>query len=218
MAKHTDHTADENLPEDDRMHDREHDERVEERHDHRARGGAITDGNARDRFGGLNVGAAFFGWIVAVGVAVLLAGIVGAVLAAVDSSIEITRSDAEDRAGTIGIAAAVVVLVILAIAYYAGGYVAGRMSRFDGARQGVGVWALGLVVTVVAAAIGAFFGSSYNVLDRVDLPSIPVSTDNLTAGAVIAGVVAIVVSLLFAILGGVVGHRYHDRVDRAARV
>jgi len=172
---------------------------------------------ARDKFGGLNVGAAFFGWIVAIGVAILLAGIVGAVLTAVGSSVEVTQSDAERSAGTIGVSTAVVLLVILALAYYAGGYVAGRMSRFDGARQGFGVWALGLVVTIVAIVLGAIFGTKYNVLDRVDLPRIPISSDDLSWGAVIAAVAVVLVTLLFAVLGGVLGHRYHNRVDRAVR-
>lgn len=217
MAKHTDH-SDGNTPGRDDHHDGRHDDHDHDRHRHARHDGAVDEAHARDRFGGLNVGAAFFGWIVAVGVAVLLVGIVGAVLAGVDSSIEITRSDAEDRAGTIGVSAAVIVLVLLAVAYYAGGYVAGRMSRFDGARQGVGVWVIGLLVAVVAGVVGAFFGSTYNVLDRVDVPSIPISSDDLTLGAVIAGIAALVVSLVFAILGGVVGQRYHGRVDRAARV
>lgn len=182
------------------------------------RGEVVADeALARDKFGGLNLGAAFFGWIVAIGVAVLMAGIVGAVLVAVGSSIEVTQSDAEREAGTIGLSTAVVLLVILAVAYYAGGYVAGRMSRFDGARQGFGVWAIGIVVTVVAIALGAIFGSTYNVLDRVDLPRIPVSSDELSWGAVIAGAAVVVITLVFALLGGMLGHRYHHRVDRAAR-
>ena len=217
MAKHTDH-SDDSAPGRDDHHDGRHDDHDHDRRRHARHDGAVDEATARDRFGGLNVGAAFFGWIVAVGVAVLLVGIVGAVLAGVDSSIEITRSDAEDRAGTIGVSAAVIVLVLLAVAYYAGGYVAGRMSRFDGARQGVGVWVIGLLVAVVAGVVGAFFGSTYNVLDRVDVPSIPISSDDLTLVAVIAGIAALVVSLVFAILGGVVGQRYHGRVDRAARV
>lgn len=172
---------------------------------------------AHEKFGGLNVGAAFFGWIVAIGVAILLAGIVGAILAAVGSSVEITQSDAERKAGTIGLSTAIVLLVILALAYYAGGYVAGRMSRFDGVRQGVGVWVLGLLVTVVAIALGAIFGDQYNVLDRVDLPRIPISSDQLGWGAVIAGVAVVLVTLVSAVLGGALGHRYHNRVDRAVR-
>ncbi|MCW2823543.1 MAG: hypothetical protein JWQ91_460 [Aeromicrobium sp.] len=203
---------------DDLTHDSQHDRTT---HDP-ARDGrhdvvGVDDTRAHEKFGGLNIGAAFFGWIVAIGVAILLAGIVGAVLAAVDSSVEVTQSDAERSAGTIGLSTAIVLLVILALAYYAGGYVAGRMSRFDGARQGVGVWVIGLLVTIVAIALGAIFGNKYNVLDRVDMPRIPISTDELTWGAVIAGVAVILITLLFAVLGGVLGHRYHNRVDRAVR-
>lgn len=199
----------------DRTHDGRHDGHA---HDHRGEAAVVAgDAHARDKFGGLNIGAAFFGWIVAIGVAILLAGIVGAVLAAVGSSIEVTQTEAEREAGTIGVATAVVLLVILALAYYAGGYVAGRMSRFDGARQGVGVWVIGLVVSVVAVVLGAIFGDDYDVLSRVDLPRIPFSTDEITTGAIVAGLAVVAVTLVSAILGGLLGHRYHNRVDRAVR-
>lgn len=174
------------------------------------------DSEARDRFGGLNIGAAFFGWLVAIAVAILLTSIVGAVLAAVGSQVSVTQDDAERSAGTIGIAAGVVLLVVLTLAYYTGGYVAGRMSRFDGARQGVGVWVLGLLVTVVALGLGALFGSEYNILDRVDLPRLPVSLDEAGVGGLITAAAVLVLTLLGAVLGGIIGHRYHDKVDRAA--
>ena len=219
---------DDNRPDDNRVHDdhvtddRPQDDRVRDRREPvatAAPAGAVVvdDAHARDKFGGLNIGAAFFGWIVAIGVAILLAGIVGAVLTAVNSSIEVTQTEAERQAGTIGVSTAVVLLVILALAYYAGGYVAGRMSRFDGARQGVGVWVLGLVVSIVAVVLGAAFGDDYDVLSRVDLPRIPFSTDEITTGAIVAGLAVIAVTLVSAILGGLLGHRYHNRVDRAVR-
>ena len=197
-------------------HDRDH---VDHHQDHDPdRPLARDDAHARDKFGGLNIGAAFFGWIVAIGMAVLLAGIIGAVLTALDSTVEVTQNEAERAAGTIGISTAIVLLVILAIAYYAGGYVAGRMSRFDGVRQGIGVWVIGLIVTLIAGGLGALFGERYNVLERVDLPRIPISTDELTSGAIIAGIAVVLVTLLAAALGGMAGHRYHNRVDRAARI
>lgn len=214
MAKHVENSADSTPPPPGRATDPAARGPVHDHDHHRERGVVAGDARARDRFGGLNVGAAFFGWIVAVGVTVLLVGIVGAVLAAVDANVEVTRTEAERAAGTIAMSTAIVLLVILAIAYYAGGYVAGRMSRFDGVRQGLGVWVIGLVVTLVAIAVGAVFGDRYNVLDRVDLPSIPISTDQVTSGAVIAGLAVIAVTLLFAVLGGKVGQRYHHRVDR----
>lgn len=185
-------------------------------------GGAVAahdhDDHARDKFGGLNWGACFFGWLVAVAFAILLTSIVGAVASAIGSNAEITQSDAERDAGTIGIAAAIILLVVLLIGYYAGGYVAGRMSRFDGGKQGLGVWVIGLLVTILAVIAGTVFGTQYNILDRVDLPRIPIPTDQLGTGALITGIVVVVGTLLAAMLGGKVGHRYHDRVDRAAGI
>ena len=171
---------------------------------------------ARDKFGGVNKGAAFFGWLVAIAVAVLLTSIAGAIAAAVGSTQEITQSEAERQAGTIGIASAVVLLVVLAIGYYAGGYVAGRMSRFDGGRQGLAVWAVGLVVTILAVVLGIVFGSQYNILDRVNLPRIPVPTDQVGWGGLITAAAVVLVTLLAAMAGGKVGRHYHTRVDRAA--
>jgi amino acid transporter len=174
------------------------------------------DREARDKFGGINWGAAFFGWLVAIALTILLTSIVGAIITAVGSEMNITQTDAERQAGTIGIAAGIVLLVVLLISYYTGGYVAGRMSRFDGGKQGLAVWIIGLVVTLLAIGLGALFGSEYNILDRVDLPRIPVSTDELSWGGAITAAAVLIGSLLAAMLGGKVGHRYHDKVDRAA--
>lgn len=181
------------------------------------RGPVVTEEGeaaAREKFGGLNWGACFFGWLVAVAVAVLLTSIIGAIAAGVGTTSQITQSQTERQAGTIGIAAAVVLLVVLLVGYYAGGYVAGRMSRFDGARQGLGVWIIGLVVTIAAVALGTAFGSKYNILDRVELPRIPIPTDQLGWGTVITALAVLVGTLLAAMLGGGVGRRYHHRVDR----
>jgi hypothetical protein len=171
---------------------------------------------ARDRFGGTNVGAVFFGWLVAIGLTILLTSVVGAVVAAVGSNTSVTQSDAERSAGTIGLAAAITLVVVLAVAYYAGGYVAGRMSRYDGGRQGFGVWGLGLLVTVVAIGLGAVFGTQYNLLDRVDLPRLPLSTDDLGLGGLVTAAVVLLVTLLAAVVGGKAGIRYHAKVDRVA--
>jgi hypothetical protein len=177
---------------------------------------ARVDGEARERFGGMNLGACFFGWLVAIASAVLLTSMVGAMLAAVGSTVDVAQSATERQAGTIGIAAGVVLLVVLLVGYYAGGYVAGRMSRFDGGRQGFGVWAIGLVGSLLAGGLGAIFGTQYDLVDRVDLPRTSLSSEQMGWGAAVA--VAIVLgTLLAAVLGGVVGRRYHDRVDRAVR-
>ena len=110
----------------------------------------VVRARQREEFGGVNWGAAFFGWLVAIGLGALLVGL----LAAAGAAVGLTDVPATDTAGTaseIGIGGAIALLAALAVAYFFGGYVAGRMSRFDGARQGMGAWLIGLIVTVVLA-------------------------------------------------------------------
>jgi len=177
----------------------------------------MSDVRARQReeYGGTNWGAAFFGWLVAVGVAVLLTGILAAAGAAI--GLTETTSKAADNASaeTLSVAGAIALAVVLAIAYYCGGYVAGRMSRFDGARQGIGAWAIGLLITLAAAVLAVIAGSEYNVVERANLPRLPVGTETLTTGGAIASIVILAGTLLFAALGGIAGARYHRKVDRA---
>ena len=57
------------------------------------------------------------------------------------------------------------------------------MSRFDGARQGLGTWVIALVVTVaLGAAWPSIVGDEYNVLEQLNLPSIPVGDQSFASG------------------------------------
>ena len=168
----------------------------------------------RERFGGLNWGAAFFGWLVAVGVAVLLTAILSAAGAAIGLT-QVSGQEATGNAETIGIVGGLLLLAVLMIAYYAGGYVAGRMSRFDGGRQGVGAWAVGIIVTILLAVAGAVLGSEYNVLAQLNLPRIPIGEGALTTGGIVALAAIVLGTLLAAFLGGKAGTHYHRKVDRA---
>src|SRR4051794_35836812 len=170
----------------------------------------------REEFGGINWGAAFFGWVVAIGIGVLLTAIVSAAGAAIGLTNGVSGNQAKSNADTIGIVGGALLIAIAVLAYYAGGYVAGRMSRFDGARQGFAVWLFGLVVTLLVAGAGAILGDQYNVFEQLNLPRIPVSTSDLTTGGAIALAAIVLGSLLAAVAGGKVGQRYHRKVDRVA--
>ncbi len=172
----------------------------------------VARARQRDEFGGINWGASFFGWLVTIGVATLLT----ALLASAGASIGLTVTDsAVARADEIGLLGGIALLAALIVAYYAGGYVAGRMSRFDGARQGMATWAIGLVVTVGLAVVGVILGDEYNVLEGLNLPSLPVGDQSFASGAVIAIAAILIGTALAAVAGGKVGERYHRRVDRA---
>jgi uncharacterized membrane protein YkvI len=180
-----------------------------ERHELRA-----VRARQREEFGGVNWGAAFFGWLVALGLSALLVGLLAAMGAAVGLT-ELSETEAAGNATELGIGGAIALLAALAVAYYCGGYVAGRMSRFDGARQGLGAWLLGLIVTVILAIAGALLGAEYNVLERLDLPALPVGDSELASGGALALALVVLVSLMAAMSGGKAGEHYHRKVDRA---
>jgi hypothetical protein len=165
----------------------------------------------REQYGGINWGAAFFGWLVAVGLGALLVGL----LAAAGAAVGLTEADTEANPESIGLGGTIALLAALVIAYFCGGYVAGRMSRFDGARQGMGAWLIGLAVTVVLAVAGAILGAEYNVVDQLDLPALPVGDTEFATGGAIALAVVVIGTLIAALAGGKAGERYHRKVDRA---
>ncbi|MGI8888165.1 MAG: hypothetical protein ACR2GB_04220 [Nocardioidaceae bacterium] len=187
---------------------------LEEERQRRLNQRSDSDDLRRDEYGGFNWGAAFFGWLVAVALTVLLASIAGAIALGVGRSLNFTQSEAERQAGNVGIGTAIGLLVVLMIAYFFGGYVAGRMSRYDGGRQGFGVWLIAIIASALAVLLGLLFGAEYNIFQRVDLPNIPIPTDKLTSGGLITLAAVLVGALLAAYLGGKAGQRYHSKIDR----
>ena len=163
------------------------------------------------RFGGMRFFLAFFGWLTATGMVVLLSAIATGVGAAVGAGRTATANPL-----TSGIVGAVVIGVILLVAYYCGGYVAARMARFNGVRQGVAVWLWAVVVLVLATIAGLVANSSGAFAQLGGLPSLPVTAQTATVTGISALVGALVVSLIGAILGGLAGMRFHRRVDRFA--
>lgn len=171
----------------------------------------------KEQFGGIKVGSAFFGWLAATGMAVLLTALVAAAGTAVGLATN-TDVNAAVNSGdqTVGMVGIIVLLVVLFVSYYSGGYVAGRMARFNGAKQGFMVWVWALIAAVVVAILGLVAGQQYNILAQLNsFPRIPVNEGELTTTSVIAAVVVAAVALVGAVLGGTAGMRFHRKVDRA---
>ncbi|MPZ96670.1 MAG: hypothetical protein GEU96_17595 [Propionibacteriales bacterium] len=167
----------------------------------------------REEYGGLHVGAAFYGWLVAAAMAVLLASLAGAIATGVGASFDISRADLDRESETLTVAGLALIGVIVLIAYFAGGYVAGRMTRFDGGRQGAGAWVIGVLTLLALGIVGAVFGRRYDAFDQVDLPASVGSTETLSLGPALVLAAVVLATLLFAILGGKAGNRYHRKVD-----
>ena len=190
---------------------------------------AATSGNTvredvvareKNQFGGMQFFTAFFGWLTATGAAVLLTALVAGAGAAVglgtQADPEQTTAATSENAATVGLIGAIALGVVVFVAYFCGGYVAGRMARFSGAMQGIAVWLWALIVAVVLAIVGAIAGSQFNILANLNsFPRIPVNEGDLALGSIITAIAIAVVSLGGAILGGLAGMRYHRKVDKA---
>lgn len=155
---------------------------------------------ARSRFGGVDPMAVLSGTLAAVGSLVVLSSVAGAV----------GRIGYLQGTGTqeLSVAALVGGLVVLALSLLLGGYVAGRVARYEGKRNGL---LTGIAFVVLSAALAAAATSSGKVRN-LELPRW-VDTDTLTVAALVSAGVALVVALVAATLGGALGARYHRRVD-----
>jgi len=174
----------------------------------------------KEKFGGMKFGTAFFGWLAASGAAVLLTALVAAAGAAVGLGSETDPQQsldaAAENASTIGIIGAIALVAVVFVAYFCGGYVAGRMARFSGAMQGLAVWLWALIIAIVLAIVGLVAGSQFNVLANLNsFPRIPVNEGDVALGSIITAILVALVSLGGAVLGGMTGMRYHRRVDKA---
>jgi len=104
---------------------------------------------------------------------------------------------------------------VIFISFLFGGWVAGRMARYDGALNGVAVALWMLVLVVLFTAFGVYFGDQYNALNYLELPNwlTQIDMDERTTTGIIAAIAGVVLSFLAAALGGKLGEKYHARVD-----
>lgn len=107
---------------------------------------------------------------------------------------------------------AVALSVLIFFAYLVGGYAAGRMARFAGAKQGIAVW----LWQIMALILGSLVTFLTPQLFQNGVASL--SLQKLIAGDFANGLLAVLLvlalSFLGAILGGLLGRLYHRRVDK----
>jgi hypothetical protein len=174
-------------------------------------------GRQKDVFGGMKFGSCFFGWLTASGTAVLLAALVTGIGAALGLSRDVQEAGTSPaQTQSVGLIGGIVLLAIIFVAYLAGGYVAGRMARFNGLKQGLGVWLWAVIIAILVAVAGMLAGTQFDILRQLNsFPRLPLNEGTLTTGGIIVAIGVVVVSLVGALLGGLAGMRYHRRVDRA---
>ena len=156
---------------------------------------------ARSRYGGTSVPAILAGALAGLGTASLLGGLASA------GGVQVGQAVADDagQVPELAVGSAVAALVVLALSALVGGWVAGRVARFDGARNGL---LAGLVLALLVGLLGAVVTAAHaGALS-------PLASDaTLTTTAVIAAAAGLAVSLLAGLFGGRLGARWHRDVD-----
>jgi hypothetical protein len=165
----------------------------------------------KDRFSGMRFFLGFFGWLTATGLTVLLLAIVAGI-----GALAGMQNAGTKQLQAAGIGSAIILLVVLLVSYFAGGYVAGRMARFSGLKQGLAVWLWAVIIAIVVGIVAAVAGSQSGIADQLSsVPQLPFSSSQMTVAGIASAIAVLVFTLVGALLGGLVGMRYHRKVDRA---
>lgn len=160
------------------------------------------------RFGGIDTGAIVGGMLAALGTAVLLGG-----LAAAAGSVGY-QLDVERDSTALSIGGFIAGMVVLIASFAIGGWVAGRIARYDGARNGALTAVLFLIVSLVLGAAGTIIGEQYDVFGNVAVPQFfAESSASATALSIGSVALACLVMLIAGWLGGIAGGRYHREAD-----
>lgn len=168
----------------------------------------------RDMYGGVDWLASFLGFVFAAVAGAFLLLIVGFIVVPLGFSFDL-GSDGLDAATVTGLVA---VGVIVFLTYLFGGYVAGRLARFDGGRNGAMTVAWTILVAAILAVGGILSVPLFDAI-RSFIRETALPTLNGLLGAGIVGALVLVGAILAALLGGFAGGRlgshYHRDIDRA---
>jgi hypothetical protein len=162
----------------------------------------------------LSLPSVLAGVLVAYGAFAVLAALVGAAAAAIGLNTDLAGNDWDWA--TLGMGSAIAVAVVLLLAYLFGGYVAGRMARRAGLLNGLAVFVLAVVLVAVVAAIAASQANAGTVQANLRSLGIPTTGTEWGKVATVAGIGSLAAMLVGALLGGLLGERWHTKLTRRA--
>ena len=173
----------------------------------------------RDMYGGVDWLASFLGFVFSVVIALVFSTVAGLVLVPFGFPPEISGG----HIGASVLTGLAVLGVLIFLTYFFGGYVAGRLARFDGGRNGAMVLAWTLIVALILALVTVVFSGFLPAGAAEGIRNLAQGTASAVgslAGAGVAGIAVAVAALLLALLGGFfggrLGSRYHTEIDRAS--
>ena len=166
----------------------------------------------REVYGGVDWLASFIGCIFAIICRGVLLALAGLVLGPLGFTLNLEGREID----TIIVTGLVIVGFALFAAYFLGGYVAGRLVRFDGGRNGAMTVLWGALLSIILVLFGSFLPGPFRLLQEfVQNSALPALGGLMAVGLVGIGIIigALLLELLGGFLGGRLGHSYHSRID-----
>jgi hypothetical protein len=152
------------------------------------------------------------GVLVAYGAFAVLAAVVGAAATAIGLTNDLSSNDW----ARLGTGSAIAAAVILLLAYLFGGYVAGRMARRAGLPNGLAVFLLAIVLITAVGAIAASQVDADTIGTNLRSLGIPTSGSEWGDVGTLAGIASLAAMLIGALVGGMLGERWHSKLTRRA--
>ncbi len=168
---------------------------------------------AAARYGGADIGASLSGFFAGLGALAFAGALVAAGANELDYQLNLIDLQGEITEASIVGAAVAVVVVFLTFLF--GGWVAGRMSRFAGGKNGMGAGLWLLIFAAIFALLGALVGPEFNAFATAGLPDwfSQIRSDVRTTSGLILAAVFAIAALLGGYAGGRLGDRYNEKVD-----
>jgi hypothetical protein len=174
-------------------------------------GPEMREARLREIYGGVDFLASFIGCVFAL----VCLGVLLSFSALVLGFLGLTLNLGDQEIDAAIIPSLVVIGLVLFVAYFSGGYVAGRLSRFDGGRNGAATVLWGILLSVLLALFGSILPVLQFVQEFAQASLLPAISGLVEAG--VLGLVIVIGALLLEVLGGFLGGRlgnsYHTRID-----
>jgi hypothetical protein len=162
--------------------------------------------------GKLSLISVLAGVLVAYGAFTILAALAAAATAAIGLNNDLSSNDW----ARLGTGSAIAAAVILLLAYLFGGYVAGRMARRAGLLNGLAVFLLAIALVAAVGAIAASQADADTIRTSLRSLGIPTSGSEWSNIGTLAGIASLAAMLIGALVGGVLGERWHSKLTRRA--
>ena len=175
----------------------------------------------RGVYGGVDWPGSFIGGIFAGGCGIVLLTLLsGIVLAPLNFTLDLQGQEI----GNAAVVGLVIIGLSLFLAYFAGGYVAGRLVRFDGGRNGAATVVWGILLSGIFGVFSFLLagllteGTSESLESLRESSVLPAANSLVGLGLLGLGIAAGALLLMFlgGFLGGSLGTRYHTRIDQTA--